>query len=191
VTKKLSSALLVVALCTLTAQAQVKNAEDCNTQKDFAKRVVSCTQALAAKITDAQRALFLDRRGFALYRTQKWNEALEDYNLSIQLDPTSFGVFYNRALLFYARQEYRKAANDWNVSLDLLEAELATKPDADLSRFAENTRGRSENAERRAALEEHWIAYLDHIQKSNDHRNWKGPPHDLYISGEARRLNPP
>ncbi len=171
--------------------ALADSAAECEKQQDFQKRIEACTQALSTSANAVSQALFLDRRGFAYFRTQKWNEALEDYNRSIELDATSFNVFYNRAILFYARQEYRKAANNWNMSLDLIEAELGKKPDTSLSRLAVSIRNRSENAERRAALEEHWIAYLDHIQKSKEHRNWREPPHDLYVKAETRRLNPP
>lgn len=64
---------------------------------------------------------YYNNRGYALVPLGRYEEALEDYNISINLDTTNPNFFLNRADLFYRTAEYEKAILDYSTSITLSE----------------------------------------------------------------------
>ena len=58
-------------------------------------------------------------RAFLLERVGNFQEALEDYDASIQLDPTDVDPYVNRARLWAKKQEARRAIEDLDAALKL------------------------------------------------------------------------
>jgi tetratricopeptide (TPR) repeat protein/membrane associated rhomboid family serine protease len=64
-------------------------------------------------------AQYYDDRGFRHYQEKKYEEAMNDYNEAIRLDPYYARAYNRRGLIYYHQKNYEKAINDYNEAIRL------------------------------------------------------------------------
>lgn len=62
---------------------------------------------------------YYDRRSTALYKMEKYEEAMEDENRAIDLEPDNAKYYSGRAVIFHAMGEYKKALEGWSKAIEL------------------------------------------------------------------------
>ena len=63
-----------------------------------------------------------NERGLIYDKLKKYEEAIEDFTKSIQLNSNKYinsGFYYERGLMYYKLREYEKALNDLNKAIEL------------------------------------------------------------------------
>ncbi len=95
-------------------------------ESDFNRLMAVCDQGLAnnpsAKnqvYATTLKAWCLSKRGELKIKTEKYAEAMVDFNASIELDPKRWKAFYNRGTQFAREGKYQEAIADLNKSLEL------------------------------------------------------------------------
>jgi serine/threonine protein kinase len=59
------------------------------------------------------------RKGDDFFTRRKYDKAIENYTLAIELNPNEFGLYNNRGAALYATGEFRKAIADYTKALEL------------------------------------------------------------------------
>lgn len=79
------------------------------------KAVSDLNRALKIHPFDSQARLF---RGMTFQRSEKWTEALEDYDMAISLNPEET-AYLNRAVIKMHLEQYHSALEDARAALKL------------------------------------------------------------------------
>ena len=58
-------------------------------------------------------------RGIVFMNENKYNQALDDFNKAIELDPNKVKAYNNRGIIFYNQNKYNQALDDYNKALEL------------------------------------------------------------------------
>jgi tetratricopeptide (TPR) repeat protein len=174
------------------ASASASAAADCEQEDDAARRIRGCSEVLDSGSGAPQaRAETLVRRGRAYAAQNELSKALADYGQAVKLDPERFEAWFLRGLLNEYLDRHEAARNDFERALRLVEAAQARQPSEQLTRTAARLRALVTEMTLAAEMEEHWRSYLAEIQAQRDHRNWPGPPRDLYRRNQrAGELEP-
>jgi tetratricopeptide (TPR) repeat protein len=94
---------------------------------------VEASQALSNAIEKFEKhALAYERRGYVNYKLQNYNDALYDFNKSIDLYPNSADPYYGRGKLRTRNSEWELAINDFDAAV---KGSFAIQPLHWLSRF--------------------------------------------------------
>jgi len=70
-------------------------------------------------IKKEENAVYYLNRGAALYRLQRFREAIADFTRASELDKTDFRSFYNRGLAYFSIEDYEKAVDDFSKTMKL------------------------------------------------------------------------
>ncbi|MFZ5690631.1 MAG: caspase family protein [Pseudomonadota bacterium] len=82
--------------------------------------VTDCTNALADKRrAPKERASLLESRGHALYRLEKLDAALADFDAAIKLDPQNSSPHNRRGITLRKKGEYEQAIESYNAAIKL------------------------------------------------------------------------
>ena len=74
------------------------------------------------KIKEAAReqlAVIYYNRGLAYARSNQYEEAINDFNKALELDPKYAGAYNNRGNVYHELKQYKKAIEDYNKALEL------------------------------------------------------------------------
>jgi tetratricopeptide (TPR) repeat protein len=81
--------------------------------QDYVNAWQDCTRSLQQR----SNSFAYFHRGLAFYRLGHSNQAIADYDRSIQLQPTDYRTYYNRGLARAKNRDYTAAIDDFNQSL--------------------------------------------------------------------------
>ena len=74
------------------------------------------TQEIQSEPKDAE---FYNNRGMAYRDKGQYNQAISDYNKSLEINPTFAEAYYNRGRAYYLKREYDKSLEDIKKAQDL------------------------------------------------------------------------
>jgi tetratricopeptide (TPR) repeat protein len=98
-------------LATLSASAETPQQRDwCYGKNDATPemQIAGCTAFIASSDhDDVARADAFNNRGAGYAAREEWDRALDDYSVSVKLDPTVASTFYNRGLAYLQRAGQR------------------------------------------------------------------------------------
>lgn len=69
-----------------------------------------------ALLIDANNPFYLSRRASISMVQRNYNDAIVDYSLSIEKNPKSYGLYYNRGIAYHNIKKFDKACADWLYS---------------------------------------------------------------------------
>ena len=124
------AALIVAAMLLAvfpTAALPREPGTDCMQGDDAVARIKACTAVVqgSVRLSSADRAKFFGYRGWAHAQNGDLKAALADYDVSIALDPSSFGAWGSRASIQQRLGEFDKALADIDRSIQLAPAGFA------------------------------------------------------------------
>ena len=70
-------------------------------------------------IENMKNAFDYYRRGFANVELEKYQEAIENFNKAIELDPNSAAFYSARGLVYVELGKHQEAINDYNKAIEL------------------------------------------------------------------------
>jgi hypothetical protein len=163
-------------------QASISDwAKACDQTVDVPRRISGCTEMVSrAEGRPGLQAAAYSRRAAAYLQAADLERASADVEQALRLDARHSWAHYYRGRIAEARRQYQHAARHYDEAAALIEASVATQPDARLRDSGVSIRGRARDMEARHDMERRWIEYLKAIQEGNDYGNWSGPPYDLY-----------
>lgn len=83
--------------------------------------VSTCTNALkAGDLTPYQRAAILSDRGYYLVGEHRFDEAIADYDRSIELNPNMGGTYNRRGFAYRAKKDWEAALKDLDRAVEML-----------------------------------------------------------------------
>ena len=68
---------------------------------------------------DAIRSIIYKHRGMAHFACSSYNEAIDDFTVSLKLDPTSYKSAYYRGVVYSVQKQYSHAIDDYTLSLSI------------------------------------------------------------------------
>ncbi|MCL2277690.1 MAG: (p)ppGpp synthetase [Treponema sp.] len=95
------------------------NALTSHNQNRFDEAINQYTNILELKPVNIIRSLILKHRGMAFFACSKYNEAINDFSASIELDSDSYKAAYYRGVVYSVTKQYLKAIDDYTLSLSL------------------------------------------------------------------------
>ena len=132
----LFSILSVIESCTqnddtqrLQAREDIKKAKDLLTQAETQaragdtdlKKYEEATTFLSAALEKNNRAAdAYALRGWARFKTKQTEEALKDYNKSLEIDPNTVPALNGRAALYESQNKYEEALADYSKAIQIL-----------------------------------------------------------------------
>jgi lipoprotein NlpI len=114
--------VLVLGLLLPTAgRAQwTEDAQKCADLTDPDAAWSFCTRALeSGQLSEAARAVTLNNRGNANLNRRDYDRAIQDYNESLRLDPSSALAHNNRGSAYQHRGDYDQAIRDYDAAIRL------------------------------------------------------------------------
>jgi len=82
--------------------------------------IAACSRLIAdKKIAHPRLAIFYNQRGVAWLRKQQFDQALEDLDMSIKLDPTDAGPYANRGYAFDGKGDVDHAIAEFDQAIKL------------------------------------------------------------------------
>jgi tetratricopeptide (TPR) repeat protein len=107
--------------------ASQKDHDDCNSD-NTARVIAGCTQVIGDADEKAEvRATAYIRRGLALTELGKLDEAMNDYNTGIDLDPNDALAYNNRAILWREKRDLDRAIADLTKAISIDPSRMRTE----------------------------------------------------------------
>lgn len=86
---------------------------------DYVRAIDIYSHILAMGPKDTIRALIHKHRGMAFFAESRYDEALEDFSKTLELDAECYKAAYYRGVVFSVRQNYSSAIEDFNRALEI------------------------------------------------------------------------
>lgn len=86
---------------------------------DYVRAIDIYSHILAMGPKDTIRALIHKHRGMAFFAESRYDEALEDFSKTLELDAECYKAAYYRGVVFSVRQNYSAAIEDFNRALEI------------------------------------------------------------------------
>jgi tetratricopeptide (TPR) repeat protein len=110
---------LLGASAVLYGQTQKDLWSQC-TANDADTKIAGCTALIqSGQLKGALLAMAFNDRGYAYVQKSQFDQALQDYNQALQLDPGSLLAYENRANLYFDKGQYDLAIQDVSQALQL------------------------------------------------------------------------
>jgi putative GTP pyrophosphokinase len=88
-------------------------------QNRFTEAIELYTKILELKPNDNIRSIIFKHRGMANFACSCYNEAIEDFSNSLELDKQSYKAAYYRGIVYSVIKQYSKAIDDYSLSLSI------------------------------------------------------------------------
>ncbi len=85
-----------------------------STEQDLHQAVGLCQQAVRLSPNNPS---FRDSLGWALYKSNRYQEAAEQYKTAVRLDPSSYKSYFNLGLIEYTNGNYQAAAKNFQNTI--------------------------------------------------------------------------
>jgi putative GTP pyrophosphokinase len=86
-------------------------------RSDYLRAIDIYSHILAMHPKDEIRALIHKHRGMAFFAESRYDEALEDFSKTLDLDPQCYKACYYRGVVYSVRQNYSAAIEDFNNAI--------------------------------------------------------------------------
>ena len=115
----LQGAVLVVALTASFRASWADDRHDCETQHGLAA-LEACSAIIEAGTYDVRTmAIAYHNRGIEYFRKGRYDQAVSDYTVAINLDPRNADAFNNRGTAYSAKRDYEQAIGDFDAAIAL------------------------------------------------------------------------
>ena len=84
---------------------------------EYYKAIECYTQILGMNPVPTIRSLVLRHRGMAFFSKSRYQDAIDDFTLALELDPKSYKISYYRGIINAVIQNYSAALDDFMISL--------------------------------------------------------------------------
>lgn len=113
----LKGVVLVVALTAPIGASWADDRSDCETQHGVAA-LEACSAIIEAGTYDVPTmAIAYHNRGIEYFRKGRYDQAISDYTVAVNLDPQNADVFNNRGTAYSAKRDYAKAIGDFDAAI--------------------------------------------------------------------------
>ncbi|MGF1627531.1 MAG: tetratricopeptide repeat protein [Alphaproteobacteria bacterium] len=108
-------ALALALVAAVIAPAIAGDVEDCNQSEDPGLRIVGCTaMLLSGEWTDGELPPIYNLRGVAYNRLGLAQQAIDDFDAALELDPDYLYAYINRGWAYNELPQYLRALEDFN-----------------------------------------------------------------------------
>ena len=115
--------ILSTTFATLLAFAQPAQADyvdDCNQSQDMDLRIGGCTALIrSGDYSGVQLGFAYNNRGIAYFDAGEYSQAIENYNRSLDFDPSDPDYYNNRGNAYSKLKQYARAIDDYDRSIRL------------------------------------------------------------------------
>jgi putative GTP pyrophosphokinase len=95
------------------------NALYAHNKNQFSEAIAFYSRILELNPDDTIRSIIYKHRGMAFFARSHYEEAIEDFSKSLELDPRSYKAAYYRGILYSVLERYVEAAGSFDLSLDI------------------------------------------------------------------------
>lgn len=125
------------------------------------------TTATARAQTSTAAARFYAQRGNARYASEKWEQAIADYDTALSIDPRNAAGFNARGLTWLALKDYGLAIRDFNQAIKLAPDFAAAYANRGLARLRQGREAKaSQDFARCFELDESLRAYVEELRSN-------------------------
>ena len=95
------------------------NALIAHNQNRFDEAIGQYTRILKLKLDNIIASVIYKHRGMAKFACSRYDEAIDDFTVALELDPKSYKAAYYRGIVSSVEKEYSKAIDDFTLSLSI------------------------------------------------------------------------
>jgi len=95
------------------------NALSAHNQNRFNDAISQYTKILELNPDNIIKSIIYKHRGMAYFACSQYEEAINDFTLSLELDPESYKAAYYRGVVYSVQKQYLKAIDDYTLSLKI------------------------------------------------------------------------
>ena len=103
----------------LTSGVQADPAQDCNQDRDVARKIRGCTEFIQQGPDAKNLANAYYNRGNAHSSRKDYARAIADYSKTIQINPRHAHAYNNRGRAYWAKKDYDRAIADQTKAIEI------------------------------------------------------------------------
>ncbi len=125
--------------------------------------------AAAARAQTSTAARFHEHRGQARYASEKWEQAIADYDRALAIEPRNAAVFNARGLAWLAMNNYGLAIRDFNQAIKLAPDFAAAYANRGLARMKQKQNAKAaRDFAKCIELDERLRAHVEDLKRGAD-----------------------